>query len=247
MELNVTSATFDEQTMDADYPDIAILNAFGPSVQLGLIIMYAVTSLFSFVGNLSVIVVMLCGSKSSRDLRLLLINLAVSDISMAIFSMPFTFTLIVMNRWIFEPDFCPVVLTMQHCSVSVSVYTLTAIGIDRYYAIIYPLKTAWTRSHGYIVVLVIWITAAISSIYQIVSSRAIPFSWGGKTYYDCRESYDPRIVTPLVFIFTFLIPLMLMTFCYAKIILQLKRKEIPGAIQQKCDRHPNRKKIKVRH
>jgi len=36
-----------------------------------------------------------------------------------------------LGRWIFHPLFCSVVIVMQHVSVVVSVYTLTAIGIDR--------------------------------------------------------------------------------------------------------------------
>jgi hypothetical protein len=36
-----------------------------------------------------------------------------------------------LGRWIFHPLFCSVVIVMQHVSVVVSVYTLTAIGVDR--------------------------------------------------------------------------------------------------------------------
>lgn len=36
------------------------------------------------------------------------------------------------GRWYFDPRFCPVVLSVQFASVFISVYTLVAIGIDRY-------------------------------------------------------------------------------------------------------------------
>lgn len=36
-----------------------------------------------------------------------------------------------LGRWVFHPLFCPFVQFMQILSVFVSIYTLTAIGIDR--------------------------------------------------------------------------------------------------------------------
>lgn len=71
------------------------------------------------------------GKRSSRELRIFLVNLAMSDITMALFSIPFTYTDFMLGRWVFHPLFCPFVQFMQLCSVFVSIYTLTAIGIDR--------------------------------------------------------------------------------------------------------------------
>lgn len=109
----------------------------------------------------------------------------------------------------------------------------------------HPLKTAWTRSHGVVVVTVIWITSILTSAYHFTGSHADAFEWGTGTYYDCKETYDPRIVTPLVFLFTFLFPLVIMTFCYIMICLKLRRGEFSGILAEKKDRLQNRKKIKV--
>ncbi|KAL1422657.1 hypothetical protein MTO96_030340 [Rhipicephalus appendiculatus] len=107
------------------------MNALGFELQAFLIALYSLTALLALGGNVMVIVVLLLGRRSSRELRLFLVNLALSDIAMAVFSIPFTYTDFMLGRWIFEPLFCPVVLFMQHVSVIVSVYTLTAIGVDR--------------------------------------------------------------------------------------------------------------------
>ncbi|KAH7984131.1 hypothetical protein HPB52_017341 [Rhipicephalus sanguineus] len=112
----------------SDYPP---MNALGFELQAFLIALYSLTALLALGGNVMVIVVLLLGRRSSRELRLFLVNLALSDIAMAVFSIPFTYTDFMLGRWIFEPLFCPVVLFMQHVSVIVSVYTLTAIGVDR--------------------------------------------------------------------------------------------------------------------
>ncbi|KAH7982615.1 G-protein coupled receptor 83 [Rhipicephalus sanguineus] len=125
---NSTLAAFRANLTADDYPP---MNALGFELQAFLIALYSLTALLALGGNVMVIVVLLLGRRSSRELRLFLVNLALSDIAMAVFSIPFTYTDFMLGRWIFEPLFCPVVLFMQHVSVIVSVYTLTAIGVDR--------------------------------------------------------------------------------------------------------------------
>lgn len=100
-------------------------------VQRFLIGLYSLTAALALIGNVLAIVVLTKGRRSSRDLRLFLINLSLSDILMAIFSIPFTFTNFIMGRWIFFPQTCPLVQSIQVVSVFVSIYTLTIIGIDR--------------------------------------------------------------------------------------------------------------------
>lgn len=107
------------------------LEAMGRDMQIFLIILYSMTALLALGGNATVIVVLLLGKRSSRELRTFLVNLAVSDICMALFSIPFTYTDFMLGRWVFHPIFCPFVQFMQHVSVFASVYTLTAIGLDR--------------------------------------------------------------------------------------------------------------------
>lgn len=111
-----------------DYPSLEIIEG---NIQVLLIYMYSLTALLSLITNTIVIVVLIFGKRSSRGIRHFLINLAVSDIFMATFCIPFSYTTYVFRRWIFDVEFCPVVQVMQHVSVIVSIYTLTAIGFDR--------------------------------------------------------------------------------------------------------------------
>ncbi|KAH7979385.1 hypothetical protein HPB49_009284 [Dermacentor silvarum] len=127
-DANLSYGGADSNISVSDYPP---MNALGLELQAFLIVLYSLTALLALGGNVMVIVVLVLGRRSSRELRLFLVNLALSDIAMAVFSIPFTYTDFMLGRWIFEPLFCPVVLFMQHVSVIVSVYTLTAIGVDR--------------------------------------------------------------------------------------------------------------------
>ncbi len=100
--------------------------------QVILIILYSTTAFISFGFNIITIIVLLKGDRMSSELWKFLINLSISDITMATFSIPFTYTGFMLGRWIFPPELCPFVQFAQLCSVFVSVWTLTAIGFDRY-------------------------------------------------------------------------------------------------------------------
>lgn len=125
-ESKMNSSNISLMDQDELYASIEILE---PGMQLFVVILYSCTALVALGGNGAAIAVLLLGKR--RSIRLFLVNLALSDVTMAVFSIPFTYTDFVLGRWIFLPEFCPVVQFMQHASVSVSVYTLTVVGLDR--------------------------------------------------------------------------------------------------------------------
>ena len=125
---NYKSESNNELTpMEYDYPPLEL----PMESQAVLIILYSVTTMLSVFGNFTVIAVLLLGNRSKTGLRKYLFNLAVADLCMACFCIPFGFTNSMLGHWIFGAAMCPVVLFMQVTSVGVSIFTNTAIGIDR--------------------------------------------------------------------------------------------------------------------
>ncbi|XP_076315750.1 QRFP-like peptide receptor [Tachypleus tridentatus] len=224
------------------------LEALGPDLQIFLIVLYSLTAFLALSGNFTVIVVLTFGKKSSRDLRAYLINLATSDITMATFSIPFTYTDFMLGRWIFEPFFCPIVMFMQHCSVIVSVFTLTVIGLDRYYAIMYPLGLQWTKSKETVVIAAIWGVACGVSSVQLIYGRAEVFYLQGQMFYDCKEvmgEFDSQLYTVVVFAMTFLLPLLVLSYAYATIGLKMWKHSAPGNAHNMRDSQQYQSKTKV--
>jgi hypothetical protein len=119
-------------TTTSSESDLPLLDAleFWP-YQVILIILYSTTAFISLTSNLITIIVLIKGDRISTELWKYLINLSVSDIFMSLLSIPFTYTGFMLNRWIFPNYLCPIVNFAQICSVFVSVWTLTIIGIDR--------------------------------------------------------------------------------------------------------------------
>ncbi len=102
MDDNLTVVLATNQSVADDQP----LEALDRSSQLALMILYSLTSLVSLLSNAIVIFVLVLGRKSSPELKMFLINLAVSDICMASMSIPFTYTDFMLGRWIFPHILC---------------------------------------------------------------------------------------------------------------------------------------------
>jgi len=128
-QINNTLNESDPNLYDTELPLLEALE-FWP-YQVILVILYSTTAFISLASNLITIIVLIKGDRISSELWKYLINLSVSDIAMSLFSIPFTYTGFMLNHWIFPNELCPIVNFAQTCSVFVSVWTLTIIGIDR--------------------------------------------------------------------------------------------------------------------
>ncbi len=123
---------FNHNSSNQSNNELPSLEALSHPYQVFLIVLYSITAFLSLGSNIITIIVLFKGERISSEIWKFLLNLSISDILMAIFSIPFTYTIFMLGRWIFPKFLCPFVQFAQLCSVFVSVYTLTAIGIDRY-------------------------------------------------------------------------------------------------------------------
>uniref|UniRef100_T1K3U4 G-protein coupled receptors family 1 profile domain-containing protein n=1 Tax=Tetranychus urticae TaxID=32264 RepID=T1K3U4_TETUR len=249
MNLNNTDIELDQHNssfLSDNYDD----SALGEPFQIFLICLYSVTALLAFAGNITAIWVLMAGKRSSKELRIFLVNLAASDITMALFSIPFTYTSYMLNRWIFHPSFCPFVQFMTLCSVIVSVYTLTAIGIDRYCAIMNPFSsTNWTKARGKLTVGLIWFLALTASSTQLIHGKAVEEFSGNETIYICREVWPSpvaeRTYTMIIFVITFVLPMIILVYTYTCIAWKMLNHTSPGNANAARDEAQLEAKMKV--
>ncbi|CAB3367732.1 Hypothetical predicted protein [Cloeon dipterum] len=202
-----------------DYPPQEIVDS--EAVQAVLIVLYSITGFTALLVNAVQIYILLTGQRSSAGaLRPYLINVSCADMLMAVFSIPFTYTHFMLGRWIFPPSWCPVVLYMQQVSVVVSVYTLVAMGFDRYKAIVHPLRLQVGRKRARRCILAIWLATLITSAHIFWITEAVSFKYKDQVMYDCAEQWDPQsdisqIYTYVVFAATFGLPLALLFWTYS--------------------------------
>ncbi len=107
------------------------LEALPEPYQTVLALLYSATAIIAVIANILAIIILVNQKRSSADLRKYLINLAIADMSMAAFSIPFTYSDFMYGYWRFPHFLCPLTHFITVCSVCISIFTLTAIGIER--------------------------------------------------------------------------------------------------------------------
>ncbi|XP_033756772.1 QRFP-like peptide receptor [Pecten maximus] len=217
------------------------------------ILLYTVTTLTSIIGNIATIIIFTKGKRSKSELRPFLINLAVADLIMAIFCIPFTFTAELLGEWVFSKPMCPIVLFLQTVSVTASASTNMAIGIDRFYAVAYPLKSRITSSRYRLIIFLIWIIAIAINCLQFEVGRASEMiksnSTSNKTIVKCDEDWgDPerkRAYSLCMLFLTYIIPLIILTVTYSIVGSILWQRRAPGNADAIRDEQQIKSKRKI--
>lgn len=142
-------------------------------------ILYCAVFVVSLIGNGLVCFVVHKTPRMKTVTNYFIVNLAVGDILMTIFCVPFSFvSMLVLRHWPFGGLMCKVVNYTQAVSVMVSAFTMFAISIDRYMAIMRPLKPRLSRTAAKLVVAIVWACAlATAAPIAIVSKTQKPSEW----------------------------------------------------------------------
>ncbi|KAK2856796.1 hypothetical protein Q5P01_005531 [Channa striata] len=194
------------------------------------ILLYSLIFLLSVFGNLLIIVVLMLNKRMRTVTNSFLLSLAVSDLMMAIFCMPFTLIPNILEDFIFGAAVCKTVTYFMGISVSISTFSLVAIAIERYSAICNPLKSrAWqTRSHAYRVIAVTWAVSLLIMVPYPVFSKLRSFpKTAGTVGHMCRLSWPSEQAEQtwyVLLLFTlFFIPGVVMIIAYGLISRELYR------------------------
>lgn len=214
-------------------------------VAVVFIILYSLTTLLAIVGNITTIIVFTKGKRSKTDIRPFLLNLAFSDLIMAIFCIPFTFTHELLGTWVFSIPMCPIVVFLQTVSVSASVSTNMVVGIDRFHAIVSPLKSHNATPRYKIIILCIWIFAVSLSAVQLKVCETT--NKNGSIVCDEEWPDDGlRIAySVLVLVLTYVIPLLILAVTYSIVSCILWKRKTPGNADAQRDSYQIKSKKKV--
>lgn len=109
-------------------------------------IMYISIFVVAMFGNGIVCYIVQSSPRMRTVTNFFIANLAVGDILMSVFCVPFSFvSILLLHYWPFGTVLCHLVNYTQAVSVLVSAYTLVAISVDRYIAIMWPLRPRITK------------------------------------------------------------------------------------------------------
>ncbi|EEC20107.1 G-protein coupled receptor, putative [Ixodes scapularis] len=197
---------------------------------------YGTISLVAVLGNAFVLWIVATSRRMRTETNYLIANLAISDIIIGLFSIPFHFQAALLQRWLlprFMCAFCPFV---QVVSVNVSIFTLTAIAVDRYRAITIPLKARLnSRLTARALISVIWAVSMLAAVPYALALRVTlvqDAATGQRTRPFCHNVVVPpaawRLYNNALVCLQYFVPLLVICYVYEKIRRLLKDSTIPG-------------------
>nr|XP_023683686.1 galanin receptor type 1-like [Paramormyrops kingsleyae] len=181
------------------------------------------------LGN-SLVITVLARSKPGKPrstTNIFILNLSIADLSYLIFCIPFQSTVYMLPTWVFGAIICKFIHYFFTVSMLVSIFTLSAMSVDRYIAIVHSRKSTSLRvaRHALTGVITIWMIsltmAAPVAYYQSIVRRGDNSTFCWEVWPDHNRK---KLYAVCTFVFGYMLPLLLISFCYAKVISHLHKK-----------------------
>ncbi|XP_066304861.1 neuropeptide FF receptor 2-like [Branchiostoma lanceolatum] len=143
--------------------------------------------------------------------------------------------------WPFGDVMCKTFLTVQVLSVSASVFTLIAIAVDRYYAVVRPTSSGVTMTAMRYILVGVWVAAAGTCVPQglVLTSTTYQgvYTSDGKVMTTCEEVWPGQYYHAgyalCLFAMSYLIPLSIIAVLYMRISMRLWYRPKPGTSQNR--------------
>lgn len=180
------------------------------------------------VGNMLVILAVALVKKLQTPSNLLIVSLAVSDFTVALFVLPFaTYKQLSESMWLLSHALCDTFIICDVLLCSSSILNLCAISIDRYLVITRPFSYAANRTpfRMGVMIVIAWIVAALISVPPVLGWKK-PHKPG-----QCNISDDLGYQIYATF-GAFYLPLLVMLILYGR-IFKLAHKMAKADAKQK--------------
>ena len=215
--------------------------------QVIIILMYSAITVLSVGGNITVIYVILGYQRMRTVTNYFIVNLACGDMLMAILCIPFTFVAnVLVHYWPFGAIMCPLVLFAQGVAVLLSAFTLVAISVDRYIAVIKPLRPRMTTKQAFLIIVGIWFLALSASAPTAIKASLLPINNTDK--FECREVWphsNGYIYSLVILVLQYFLPLFVLMFTYSRIAIVIWIQRPPGEAENNRDQRMAASKRKV--
>lgn len=217
-----------------------------------LSLLYGMISVVAFFGN-TIVIWIICSCRRMHSVtNFYIINLSCADIIISVFSIPFQFQAALLQRWELPAFMCPLCPFTQVLSVNVSIFTLSVIAIDRYCAIMNPLKHRPTKVQVRCAIVVVWVIGGILGLPYLIAFRVV-YITKDCLYPVCQnvvfEESTWNLYSEVLVFLQYFIPLVIISYAYARICCMLWGAKTPGNAQGLRDATvlKNKKKVSFKY
>lgn len=186
--------------------------------------LYAIIFFISAIGNILVCVIIIKKRRMKTVTNYFILNLAFADLTLTLICIPFDIPVQEMNYiWPYGSFMCNILYPLQTMSLFASVFTLTAVSLTRYWAILHPLRRQLSTNNAKWVIVSIWLLSIVP-VSPYISVLSI-----GDTTGSCDENWNDErsrmIYTVALFVAQYVVPLSIIGAAYIGIGRELGKKK----------------------
>ncbi|XP_013103205.1 adipokinetic hormone/corazonin-related peptide receptor variant I isoform X2 [Stomoxys calcitrans] len=194
------------------------------------ITVYSILFVISTIGNLTVLYLL-----TKRRLRgpsridIMLMHLAIADLMVTFLLMPLEIAWAYTVQWKSNDFMCRFMSFLRVFGLYLSGFVLICIAIDRYYAILKPLKLS--NSRGRTMLAIAWCCSIICSLpqayfFHLESHPTVTDYYQCVLFHAFANELQENIYQMLTMLGMYVFPLMTFIFCYGSIYLEIYRKSL---------------------
>ncbi|XP_005949233.2 nociceptin receptor [Haplochromis burtoni] len=205
-------------------------------IAIAITALYSIVCVVGLVGNVLVMYIIVRYTKMKTATNIYIFNLALAD-SLFLATLPFQGTDLYLGFWPFGNTLCKVMVSIDYYNMFTSTFTLTVMSMDRYVAVCHPVKALDMRTphKAKVVNICVWVLA---------SAFGVPATFLGnveehENSLECivalpepKSHWDPVFGT-CVFVFSFLIPVAIISICYSLMVKRLRSVRILSGSKEK--------------
>ena len=238
-----------------------VISNSSPLLPVCQLLAYTILFIMSIFGNSILIGAIVNYPRTQTIMNYYIINMAVADLLTTVFDMAvqiWHYGLLIANKpfeWfsgVFGEFMCKFVVFIQGTAQACTVLTLTAIAINRFLAVMFPLRRAASKTKVVIILLLIWGSSLAIASPMLYTMRLHE----GQGAFSCIENWEPffdnasspRHYTLALFSLLYVAPLLMIAILYSVIAFKLWVRTVPGNVtapNQLLELETRRKILKI--
>ena len=227
--------------------------------RIGGTLVYCLLFVVSLAGNTIIGIIVYKTKTMRKPINFFIVNMARSDLLFPIFLFPWMLTDLYVNSWLISGPLgqalCKLLPLLVDVSGTVSVQSLVLIAVDRFGAVVFPLRSPLISSKVCpFFILATWIIAVAVHCPELIAIKLVEHPVGLACVWQWNEAFGESLsfenyVVAMFVVFRY-IPLVLIAILYLTIALKIKSQKISGeqsvnARDQRAKRERNVLKMSI--